>query len=116
MDNCGCTYEGCDDGTHDQCYDIAPYRKCNVLLDDNDKSENETDGEYYHVPPPRRFFIVFIHVHVVRAAKDPFSSGFERPNNVTAPEQNDVSNQGSDLGYVSDLYSRFTLNLLQRWP
>lgn len=53
---------------------------------------------------------------MVRAAKDSFSSGFERPDDVTAPEQNDVSNQGSDLGYVSDLYSRYTMNLLQRWP
>lgn len=90
--------EGRDDSAHYQCDNVGPDGESDVLLDDNDETEHETDDKDDEVPPLWRVLVVLGHVRVVRIIKLSFFSIFERSNCVAAPEEHDVGDESTDRG------------------
>jgi hypothetical protein len=86
---------------------VSILTKSNVLLDDDDEAEYETDHEHNHVPPPRRLFVVLVHVCMMRVIKLSGLGGFESSDRIASPEENDMGDQCSDLKHMLELNLEF---------
>ena len=92
-----CPYEWRNDDSHDQGYDICPHGHCDVLFDHNNETEDKTGDKNSQIPPPGNFLIVLRHVYVVSVVVFASSGTLVRAFNVTAPEQDGVSDESSNL-------------------
>ena len=64
---------------------------------DNDDAKHEAENESSNVPPPWRFLVVLNHVCVVAVIVMLVLDALVCPDNVSAPEEEAVGNQGADL-------------------
>jgi hypothetical protein len=76
---------------------IAPNWEGNVLPDDDDKAKNKTDNKHGNVPPPWCFLIMLGHVRMMSIVISPLSCTLIRPDDIPAPKEKAVGNQGTDL-------------------
>lgn len=84
-----------------QRHNVCPPWKRDVLLQDDDKSEDEADNQYTYVPPPGHLFVILVHVIVMDVPINPLFGALESLDNVTSPEEDTVGDQGTNLNQVS---------------
>lgn len=56
----------------------------------NDQAKGKADDKHDHVPPPRRFLVVFIYVFVMTVAEDAFACTLPSCDDVSTPEKDDM--------------------------
>jgi hypothetical protein len=92
-----CTYKWRNNDSNDQGNNISPHWHCDVLFDDNNKAKDKAEYKDNHVPPPGDFLVILCHVLMVSVVVSPGSSALECALDVTAPEEDSVSNKSADL-------------------
>ena len=92
-----CTYQWCDENPQQQRDNVRPSRESNVLLNNDNETKNKAEYKDGNIPPPRRLLVVLGHVGVVAIVISAASGALVRPYNISTPEQETVSDEGSDL-------------------
>ena len=92
------TYQWCHEYSKQQRDNVRPCRKGDVFLDDDDETNNETDDKNGNVPPPWCLLVVFDHVRMVSIVIFSILCTLVRLDNILAPKEDAVGNQGADLG------------------
>jgi hypothetical protein len=92
-----CTYEWRNNDANNQGHDVCPHWHCDVLFEHNNEAKNEAEDKDDHIPPPGNFLVVLCHVLMVSIIISAGSGALVCTLDVTAPEQNRVSDEGADL-------------------
>lgn len=90
-------YQGCDKDADNKGDNVRPSRKGDVLLDNNDETEDKAENEDSNVPPPRCLFVVLRHVCVMSVIISTILRTLVGLLDISTPEQEAMSNEGTDL-------------------
>jgi hypothetical protein len=100
----GGTHKRGNGDSHQQGNNIRPRRERQVLLDDDHEAQDKAEDENHNIPPPGGLLVVFDHVSMVTVVVASGSGAFVRLDEITAPEQGTMSNQGTNLARMSVVF------------